>query len=50
MFEAGEGDDHALGFAGAAACEQDVKRVVFLDGHRGAAQLTRGELPDLIGS
>src|SRR5438552_14407009 len=33
MFEAGEGNDHSLGFAGAAACEQDVKRVVFLDGH-----------------
>jgi hypothetical protein len=42
MFEAGKRDDHALGFAGAAACEQDVKRVVLLDERGAAAQFTSG--------
>src|SRR6476646_11335152 len=50
MFKAGERDDHALGFTGAAACEQNVKRFILLDARCRSAQFTRRELPDLIRS
>jgi hypothetical protein len=50
MFEAAERDYHALGFAGAAACEQDIKRVVLLSRHRSTAQFICGESPNVIRS